>query len=201
MRSKRQLGSECVVQGTHGPPLSTCCHIPSTRGQPHPPSSTSSHTHYITDTRASNIMPPHAPSGYNGSSSSKPLLPLRQPRPRRRVTMPQGAGTVAVQVKAPTMVRREENGGGRQSLCQGAGCFWNHVNHPFLSPSLPLGVPRSLGNPTDQKGKDVNEGGRGGRTRLPLVGLGLFDVLLLVATVVGVYQGHLADFWRDHYTE
>ncbi len=68
-------------------------------------------------------------------------------------------------------------------------------------PSLPPGVPRSLGNPTDQKGKDVNEGGRGGRTRLPLVGLGLFDVLLLVATVVGVYQGHLADFWRDHYTE
>ena len=31
--------------------------------------------------------------------------------------------------------------------------------------------------------------------------LGLFDLLLLVATVVGVYQGHLQDFWRDHYTE
>ena len=144
---------------------------------------------------------PMPPVGITGVAAVNPSSPLRQPRPRRRVTMPQGAGTVAVQVKAPTMVRREENGGGRQSLCQGAGCFWNHVNHPFLSPSLPLGVPRSLGNPTDQKGKDVNEGGRGGRTRLPLVGLGLFDVLLLVATVVGVYQGHLADFWRDHYTE
>ena len=31
--------------------------------------------------------------------------------------------------------------------------------------------------------------------------LGVFDLLLLVATVVGVYQGHLKDFWRDHYTE
>jgi len=37
--------------------------------------------------------------------------------------------------------------------------------------------------------------------KLPLVGLGVFDLLFLAATVLGVYQGHLKDFWADHYTK
>jgi hypothetical protein len=37
--------------------------------------------------------------------------------------------------------------------------------------------------------------------KLPLAGLGVFDLLLLAATVLGVYQGHLKDFWADHYTK
>ncbi|KAM3569720.1 hypothetical protein VYU27_008183 [Nannochloropsis oceanica] len=122
-------------------------------------------------TSASNIMPPHAPSGYSGSSSSKPLLPPE----------------TATSSSSSHHAARGGNGGG-------------------ASETISHGVPRPLGNPAAQKRKDIYKGGgrrrqRIGGKRLPLVGLGLFDVLLLVATVVGVYQGHLADFWRDHYTE